>query len=444
MTNIHEHPAPPAHTDAHPTPLPGDPMDHDHADAELNEHREPTAAEVLATRRDLTFVPADQATPDMYPALQNMSAAWTFNGVIRCLEPTQPEYATITLEPGMGSEENTKAELAVSDWNRVWEAGQFRRRMFDADDLPDEMVKIAELGDINVTFVPRTRSRYHEYSPLLHLLDMGTLKRFGLPALRGGIWPFMADFRGIDDFLPDDFETRLSRAWAYRVWRHLETGSKMRSFTRDDPIKLLAHNLDFWVPAVTATIQDRLRELPEVDKGLDPSQLGPVTLEDGSTLPGAVTGHPRMGGYAWAGEEEAGWAIEDTVEHADATGQLRGILDAVRSNRIEDDFSAHWSYAREDFERKLHGKRRKTKVVFVEMPDTLPVQGPESEVVGNLVTNDFMAMLDARNRQIVVLLNSGVTSNTEIANILGYANHSAVSKRLTLIRAQAERFFDQS
>lgn len=326
----------------------------------------------------------------------------------------------------------------------MWEAGQFRRRMFDADDLPDEMVKIAELGDINVTFVPRTRSRFHEYSPLLHLLDMGTLERFGLPALRGGIWPFMADFGGIDDFLPADFETRLSRAWAYRVWRHLETGSNMRSFTRDDPIKLLAHNLDFWVPAVTATIQDRLRELPEVDKGLDPSQLGPVTLEDGSTLPGAVTGHPRKGGYAWVGEEEAGWAIEDTVEHADATGQLRGILDAVRSNRIEDDFSAHWSYAREDFERKLHGKRRKTKVVFVEMPDTLPVQGPESEVVGNLVTNDFMAMLDARNRQIVVLLNSGVTSNTEIANILGYANHSAVSKRLTQIRAQAERFFDQS
>ena len=96
--------------------------------------------------------------------------------------------------------------------------------------------------------------------------------------------------------------------------------------------------------------------------------------------------------------------------HADATGRLRGILDAVRSHRIEDDFSEHWSYAREDFERKLHGKRRKVKVTFVEVPDTIPVQGPESEVVGNLVTNDFLALLDARNQQIVVLLSSGVTS----------------------------------
>ncbi len=37
-----------------------------------------------------------------------------------------------------------------------------------------------------------------------------------------------------------------------------------------------------------------------------------------------------------------------------------------------------------------------------------------------------------------------VTSKTEIADILGYANHSAVSKRLAHIRAVAERFFDQS
>nr|WP_257908673.1 hypothetical protein [Janibacter limosus] len=43
---------------------------------------------------------------------------------------------------------------------------------------------------------------------------------------------------------------------------------------------------------------------------------------------------------------------------------------------------------------------------------------------------------------IVVLLNSGFTSKTEIADILGYANHSAVSKRLAKIRVAAERFFD--
>lgn len=449
MTNIQDDPDLAEPTDATVAPMS---MQPDHPDLdkrlqvqEADPEREPTAAEHLQWRREAAFVGDDEDTPDRYPTLGNMSAAFLFSGVIRPLEPTQPEFATISLAQGLGAEEDMKAALAVGKWNTLWEAGQFRRRFFDKDELPAPMADIADLGDVNVTFVPRTRSRYYEYAPLLHLLTKRTMERFELPVLRGCVWPFLADYTGVDDFLPDDFKTRLSRAWAWTVWRHLESGSKMSAFTRDDPIKLLAHNLDFWTPAVTATIQDRLRHFPEIDKGSDPSKLGiPVTLEDGSILAGAVTGHPRKGGPVWMGEEEAAWVIEDSVECADQTGRLRGIIDAVRSNRIEDDFSAHWSYAREDFERKLHGKRRKVKVAFVEVPDTTPVQGPESDVLGNIVTNDFMTMLDTRNRQIVVLLNSGVTSKTEIASILGYANHSAVSKRLAHIRVAAARFFDQS
>lgn len=132
------------------------------------------------------------------------------------------------------------------------------------------------------------------------------------------------------------------------------------------------------------------------------------------------------------------------MESADQTGRLRGILDAVRSHRIEDDFSSHWSYAREDFERKLHGKRRKVTVKFVGLTDTTPGPRAGSEVLGNMVTNDFLTLLDARNRHIVVLLNSGVTSKTEIAHILEYANHSAVSKRLARIRRVAEGYFDEN
>ena len=256
--------------------------------------------------------------------------------------------------------------------------------------------------------------------------------------MRSGQWPFVADFGGVDEFLPPDFETRLARAWAATVWPHLVSGSAMRAFTAKEPIRLLAHNLDFWIPAITSTIQERLREFPEVDKGAVP---GPVPLHDGSVLDGAVLGNPRMGGVVWFGEDDARDVVDETVEAADQAGRLRGILDAVRSHRVEDDFSPCWSYAREDFERKLHGKRRKVKVAFVEIPDIIPVQGPESEVLGNIVTNDFLALLDARNRQIVVLLASGVRK-TEIAEILGYANHSAVSKRLVQIRRAAEQYFD--
>jgi len=267
------------------------------------------------------------------------------------------------------------------------------------DDLPEPMAAIADLGDVNVTFVPRTRSRYFEYAPLVHLLPKRVVDRFGLPVLRAGQWPFLADYRDIDDLLPADFSARLARAWAATVWPHLVSGSSMNAFSADDPIRLLAHNLDFWVPAVTATIQTWLQDYPEIDKGKTP---GPITLIDGSVLAGAVGGNPRTGGPIWLGEEEAHWAATETVEAADQTGRLRGILDAVRSHRIEDDFSSHWSYAREDFERKLHGKRRKVKVAFVELPDTVPVQGPESEVLGSLITNDFLALLDGQCESLCV------------------------------------------
>jgi hypothetical protein len=38
----------------------------------------------------------------------------------------------------------------------LWEVAQFRRRFFDLEDLPEQMAKSADLGDVNVTFVPTT------------------------------------------------------------------------------------------------------------------------------------------------------------------------------------------------------------------------------------------------------------------------------------------------
>jgi hypothetical protein len=358
---------------------------------------------------------------------------------VRPAVPEPPIYVTLTelVHPCLAG---PGAAVAVAEWNMLWEAAQYRRQFFDLGELSAQMARIADLGDVNVVFVPRTRSRYHEYAPLLHLLPRRVLLRFGLPLLRGGQWPFMADFAEIDAFLPADLADRLGRAWAWAVWPHLVSGSRLSAFSSDDPVRLLAHNLDFWIPAVTAMMQARLREHDEIDKGPLPTV---VPLEDGGVLDGAVPGHPRMGGQIWFGEDDARDAVVETVEAADQTGRLRGILGCGAVPPGCRRLLPAVAYAREDFERKLHRKRNKVSVRFVELTDTIPVQGPESKIVGSLVTNDFLATLDTRNRQIVVLLNSGMTSRTEIAERLGYANHSAVSKRLAQIRIAAERYFDR-
>lgn len=403
----------------------------------MADDRELTEAEVEALERD-HLLAGKSVSADEYPRLWNVSAGMIYKRVLKALEPTLPEYVTVPLPRWRTAD--VKLNLAIAEWNMVWEAAQFRRRMFSEEDLPQELNEIADRGDVNVVFVPKTFSRYYEYAPLFHLLPRSTVERYGLPLVRSGQWPYLAEGGQIDRLLPADFEARLQRAWASAVWRHLIPGSPLHAFSDSDPIRLLAHNLDFWLPPVTAVIEDILREAPVVDSGIE--EFHPA-MTDGSVFRDAVVTNPRMGTDLWRGEAEAAETLRWVIDEADSRGRLRGILDAVRSNRVEDDFSEYWSYAREDFERKLYHKRSKIKVRFVELTDSIPVQGPETEIEANLVFADFLAILDKQERQVVVLLQSGVTKLGDVASILGYRNHSPVSKRLARIRKKAAQYFDQ-
>ena len=144
----------------------------------------------------------------------------------------------------------------------------------------------------------------------------------------------------------------------------------------------------------------------------------------------------------WAGEIDAWNATKELVEVADRNGKLRGIIEAIRCNRVEEDFSDRWSYAREDFERKLYSKRSKVKVSFVQLDDTVPVHGPCCELDEDILWEDFIGLLDKKERQVVVCLRRGETKVGEISKILGYANHSPVSKALKRIREKAKRYFE--
>jgi DNA-directed RNA polymerase specialized sigma subunit len=78
----------------------------------------------------------------------------------------------------------------------------------------------------------------------------------------------------------------------------------------------------------------------------------------------------------------------------------------------------------------------------VELDDTIPVLGPESEIHDRILGEQFLAVLNEKEKIIVVLLKSGETKLKDIAEHLGYANHSPVSKALTRIARKARQFFD--
>ena len=91
-----------------------------------------------------------RVTPDDFPRLRNFSAAFLYEEGLARRIPERPEYVTVP----MRRSSNVKLKLAVSEWNILWEAAQFRRRMFDHRELPARLERLAERGDVNMHSCP--------------------------------------------------------------------------------------------------------------------------------------------------------------------------------------------------------------------------------------------------------------------------------------------------
>lgn len=390
------------------------------------------------------FALPTQLGPGVFPHLWTASPAHTFSYVAVPDEPRgAAEFAHIRVGTFGRDEHESQADLllAIMQWNAAWEAGRFRAEMFDMAALPAPLAWLAGAVERNVRLVPSfDAGRSHAYAPLYHLLPLATTERFGLPALRKGVWP--QDFPGAGYSSVPDFTERLSRGFAHHIWQFLDSGSRISSYAPTEPVRLLAHDLDFWLPHVDAVAESRVRTFGRVTAA-DPNTADRVRRAREEAPQGIRIERPLKGGSIWMGEEEALEATREVVESADQSGRLRGIIEAIRAHRVEDDFSDRWSYAKEDFERKLYRKRAKTRVTFVQLDETIPVHGPDSEVHAELLFGNLLAILDAKERHIVVLLRSGYTHLGDIASVLGYANHSPVSKALTRIRRTAARLLER-
>lgn len=357
--------------------------------------------------------------------------------------PPPPEYVFIAKpdhKRGQDREEYWKHRLFVSSWNMTWDAG-FARRGFLGDEVPIDLAWVLD-SEVNVRLVyGDTKHNYDAYAPLYHLLPRQTLDLFGLPYLRRGGWPMLRDEHLLENILPKDFNQRLANAISYHLWPRLNSRAVPSCYSREEPILTLAHNLDYWMPYIDLVAQERALEWGRTE--IDEPEQQAAYEEHKDEMPLGITiKTPLYGGPLWIGEDEANDATAKMIELADSHGNLRAIIDAIKSNRIEDDFSDRWSFEREDFERKLYSKRNKVKVTFVQLDETIPVHGQQSEIHESLLWEDFMAFLDEKERRVVVCLRNGVTKLGEIAATLGYANHSPVSKQLQRIRMKAKRLLE--
>jgi hypothetical protein len=392
--------------------------------------------------RERLLVEPANVDPSLFPSLENLSAGFLFDAIPRPRMDEPCEIVSIPFAPRTTrylSKEEIKVRVFLTEWNAAWEAGSLRHQLF-LGRIPRSLSWLGNHRGRNIAFAPlETPDNYHRYVPLYHLIPAQTLQRFGLPLVEKGFWPHWTERSWLNEFLPRDFEHRLSQAFAFHIWPLLMRGSGLRAFSRDDSIRVLSHNLDYWLPYADMVVRSRLDQFPRAS--CNSKSLRDLMREARSDVPpGVSVNRPRKGGNVWSGVEEALIVTKELVEAADKTGGLRALIDVVRSNRVEEDFSSKWSNAREDFERKLYRKRAKIKVSFVELRDTLPVHSPTAELHEDLLWQDFLGLLSPKERRVIVCIRSGSTRLGDIAKSLGYANHSPVSKAMKAIRVKASAF----
>lgn len=385
----------------------------------------------------------DEIDENGYPFIRNMSAAF-FYTFLPSLEGDDsiPEYAFVN--PISFAE-----KTFIAEWNMAWEAGSLRSEFFEQreSNIPDSFRWLENLKDKNAYLVHNiSDSIYDTYAPLYHLLPLNYLKRYQLPLLKDGFWP-NSIFSPMLGVKAENFNDNFNKAFSTYIWSFLnkQLGNKPQSdFSHNDPIVILSHNMDFWLPYAYKASEEKLKSFGRVDIE-DTSQL--LTLNEinqgfEKEGDGIIANRPYKGGYLWSGKEEAEAITEQILLLANERSDLFNIIDRIKSDRVDDDFP-RWSKAKEDFERALYKKRsKKFKVTLVELKDDIAIHSPHSQLFEDELCEDFIAILNEKERKIVLLLRSGITKQKEISEILGYSNHSPVNKKLAKIRKQLKCYLE--
>jgi hypothetical protein len=63
----------------------------------------------------------------------------------------------------------------------------------------------------------------------------------------------------LDGYLPLDFDERLAEAFSRHMWPLLNGRSGRFAFRDREPIRVLSHHLDFWLPYIDVVAQRRMR-----------------------------------------------------------------------------------------------------------------------------------------------------------------------------------------
>lgn len=207
--------------------------------------------------------------------------------------------------------------------------------------------------------------------------------------------------------------------WALTVWPSLGIRGGISNYSTNDPFIRLVYHTPLWAALLAA--------------------LG-VSLDSLAMMPDDAE-------IQYFSEKQTDFMCDGLAKlfWHDPTIKAKQILEIVQEHRAHDDFADRKSTVRIDFHRRYYHTRTKSTIISIDeaREETEYIPANDHDMY-NVVANDWVEKFygwlgNKKDIDICKLLYLGCTQE-QIAERLGYKNHSGINKRIKLIREIFEVF----
>lgn len=270
--------------------------------------------------------------------------------------------------------------------------------------------------------------RNAEFIPVYYFIPKRILEVCGaeLNALPRNPHQILRSKAACDLIESDLFLLLIVDAVAYMVWPYMGFAEYMEVYSGDDPAWRLAHCPEIWVQELT-------------DQGILPTAEAFLGNADEA--------------FGFVSEAEIDAALRVTVPEAMERHHVGEVIQVAQEYRCFEDFDFRKSNQKTDFIRQWYHTRTKHPMVSLEgfreayaenhdgqewdLSD--PLQDLQETVVSQATVEQFKESLSEKDMAILEMRMQGYTLE-EIAEKLGYQNHSGVLKRIRKIGQAYEAF----
>jgi len=269
-----------------------------------------------------------------------------------------------------------------------------------------------------------------EYLPAYYFIPKEILDKCGqkLNSIPRNIGQVVGSWNAIEIVESDLFIQLIMDAYAYMVWPYMGLNAPREAYSGYEPAWRFAHCPSYWidemihVKALQTDVDLYKTTLPDEEYGYTPFEIVDMIFK---------------------------WLVPQVMRK----NGMYEIIEVAEEYRCFEDFDTRASNRKTDFYRKWYHTRTAHPTISLEAfqedyrenndgaewdiaDGTSDI---ELEITSEVMVEEFMSTLTDKDRRILELRMNGVTLE-EIAEQLGYANHSGILKRIRKIGQAYEKY----